>query len=676
MRLIACLLFFLTISRAASIESLPLPPAFQLVLYPRGEASTSVFSLTCTGFSFIGGAQYIPAAIYPANPPSRADSKFIGANPNCLVRGLGLLSGRQNTPTAENLPRYGRALFQDVWPGIDAEITVIAPRIRLTFSLASPELAATLQIRLPQQEFMGTRYTDIRNWGYDVHATVRAIEHLPNGTRPVPVTVDNSRPAPFLLPAGLANPVDIILEAEFPSSSPVATASLTTPSGERFEAIGDLIRKYSPNGTVEFETFLESAVYSGVSRLTLGPDDALYISGFFGDFYTFLRNRQPGLIAIRRLDSRTGKVIYSRYIGSSWHNAGVIAGFQQSGDLILIARSNSPQFPRIGPMPPNPCLPTLPSGFSNGKFCLYALVLSPAGEILSSRPLPATAKEVVPGRNGIFHVLHPDRIETLDRAWNSLSTIPLPAGLNPQSFVADTSGGLWLSLYSQTVKQLLHFPSGGARPRIIPGINFQADLVPLPEGGVVATSLSWSINPSAALYPPGSMMPAACPQGSPELAVINPAGDIQYGTYLPPAVFPPSVSQPAIWRNGGLIWDRYTLNLEASPAVAIACLTKPAGNYIGDISPGAKLELAVRGVQDESPWQSGEEMPTDVRGWSVRFDGTPAAILGLDQDKVTVIVPNSLANGPLPRSVVMSFWYRGRQEEYSSVRLVAAHSGK
>jgi hypothetical protein len=675
MRFVA-ILFCLRLAQAATLESVPLPSSIQLTLHPSGIASTPDFSLTCSGYSFLGGFGLIPLTAFPTGQPARANVTFIGASPNCLVRGLDPLPGRQNLPTAENLPRYSRALFQNVWPGIDAEISVSAPRIRLTFSLASPDLVSSLQIRLPQEHFENVSYTDIRQWGYRVQASVRAIERSAVGPRSVSVAVDNTRPAPFLLPAGLSNPVDIILEADFSPDSSLVSASLVTPSGERFEAHGAIVRKYDQNGKLVFETLLETTAPSIVSSLTLGPDETLYAFGSFDNSYFFFLYPQLTRISVHRLDNRTGSVRFSRYIGESWHNSGGFLAFQPSGNLLLAARSNSALFPRIGPIPSNPCQPSPPSGFSNGTFCTYLVTLSPAGELLSSRPLPATTSAVAAGRDRIVHILHPDRIETLNAAFAPRVGIPLPAGLSPHSFAADAADGLWVSAQSQSVKQLLHFPAGAATPRIVAGIDFLADLVPLAEGGIIATSRPSEIHPSTSRYTAGALMPAPCPQGSPEFAVIDSSGSIRYGTFLPPSISPPSVSRPAIWRNGKLSWERYTLNLDAPPTVAIVCLTDPAGNYIGDVAAGSKLELAVRGVQDESPWQPGAQPATDVRGWSVRFDGIPAAILGLDQDKVTVVVPGSLSNGPIPREVVMSFWYRGRQEDYWNVRLVAARSEK
>lgn len=430
---------------AAALETLPPPPLRQITLFPGGPAVTPNFTVSCQGFRYPGGYLYVPT-----NSPGDlfwAESTFVGANPNCNIRGLAPLPGPEShylSPVP--FPRYAQVLFQQVWPGIDVLFDFNGTRLRLAFQLESASRLPQLQIRLDQTKFLFGALTDLLRWSTTRYVPIQATATASSATGPVPLLVDSTLPAPFQLRAPSSGPIEILLEATYPPDIPFPLNVLRTPSGERYESEGQTIRKFAADGVPLFEATLPETVAS----LALGPDDAIYAFGNFGNSIPFQRAATPGLFSVSRLDSRTGRTVFSTLIGGSLSQAGKFVGFHPSGALQLVASSNSSNFPLTGAPVPNACRPAPPNGFTPGTFCSYAILLSPGGELLSSRPTLTNANTAIAtsGRSGgPLYALRrapangPYTVEVIEPTGSPIATIPLPGGLTFISLIADATGG-------------------------------------------------------------------------------------------------------------------------------------------------------------------------------------------------------------------------------------------
>lgn len=573
MRILAAAGFLLFRVHAASITALPSPSPSPIVITPWASAESPAFALRCDGFSFPAGHRYI-SLDSPPDPPEWAKYQFIGADPNCTIRGLDTVPGVQsydpgNGPRADALPRYSRVILEQVWPGIDIIWSLNAARARVTFSLDSPARLPSLAIRLPQTRYYGSGdLTDVRNWGYNTLATVSAVQRNGSNAFSLPLLVDSSQPAPFFVtPARTRGPLEITMEAALANLPALVTASLRTPSGELYQAFDSVIRKTTASGAVAFETNLTDIT---VNHLALDAQGALHVLGHSGYCCTYFHVRSRARFAMLRLDAESGKVISSSFIGGI--SSGRLLGVHPAGYLQLWVTTTLPGFPVTEADPAKTCVPAGPTlGSPRGNGCGYLVNLAPSGEIISSRPLPPGAGNVSTSDNGAVHflVFQPAgvaSIATLDPAGVVWSEFRLPTGPQYYAAASDGFGGFWVNAYTASEGySLQRFPANSNSPSVVRTAWPLSHMVALPGGYIAGTAEGYahpSLTPSD-----NALMAVPRPGGSPALLLLDSDGNIVLSSYLPAEV-PPGANHTPLWENNTLTWDRYTLFLDGQPAGA------------------------------------------------------------------------------------------------------------
>lgn len=703
MRLIVCLLCA-SLTRAATLESTARPASLNIVLTPKGEASAGLLSLSCKGYSYVGGYKPdVDVNLEPPLPRPRVTTEFLGADPGCLVRTGPVLPGTRNfyagpglTQRQEGAARYARVDFQNVWPGVDVTLEVEGRRARMIYSLDSPDRASAIRLRHPSENFLDasgkeSSIDDIRFFGHDTLAKVRADEMTLHGLNPIALDIRYDDPTPFRMRQFSSNPVRITLEGEFPEQPIGPTASLLGPRGSFFETTGPVIRKYGHDGVLLFETELAGGDFT---ELVAAPDGSLYAIGntLTGDFpstpgaaqtrfsgvflYQHPRgNLQLGDLNVTCLDGGTGRIVYSTYLGGAFEETGRFRGIDASGNLHLFVTSTSPDFLRKGNAIAGGCTPRMPVGFGgSGLPCPYVVLLSAEdGSVVYSKPLPATTIDAHRAPDGTLYTLRHSgtptllgiaAVEVFDPSGQSVPGLAfvLPERLSSVDarLTVDTTQGFWVSARSELEGRLFHRGTDAVGPRPIVEFGFKGHLFPLPNGGILFSSQASASRDGEDRHDQTALMRRTCPFGSGEIAVVDAAGNVNYSTFIPDTIEPPSPSAPPQLQGRAILWGRHRLDLDAPPKSALIC----AGGV--GVSPGSIFRLTVRGVQDDSPFvgamRPGEIYPTEVRGLSISIDGTPAAIVGLDREYLTAIVPAGLPTNNLPRSVQLSVSYRGRKE--------------
>ena len=689
----ALLLALLPALPAATFQSRASTPVLSLRVTKESGAQNAFLSVSCTGYTFVGDSRP-GGTVGPATITSSTDVEFQNANPACTGQPSSPLPGTTNsyvgTYAETNIPRYTRATFRAIWTGVDLTYEVSGNTFRLIYELDSPLRAPSIALRLSPAKIC---FDGILCFGPNSRASVRVLEVTPDGHRPTPYTLLPTDPVPFRLPATTNNnPIRIILESSFEGRtlSPPTLSTPANPRGEYYEATANTIAKYDRHGNLLFETTIASA---GIRLLLPAPDGTVYALGNSTDpalpvtpgaaqsqyrgAYFFLRLLQGGDITVSRIDGETGRLLYATYLGGRLADIASTAVLDATGNLHFFAGSNSPDFPTKGTPYPNACVPQPPpNGLQSGRYCSFAVTLTPEGGLLSSQALPLTYGATTLGPNAAIYALRNNNIEVFTGPDTPATIIPLATRLTVSSLTVDSKLGLWLT----TREGLFHLPPSARAPRRVMEVPFPAVLLPIPNGGVLLASYDpYSNRATGPTYGPTALMPKPCPQGSPEMIALDTNGNIEYATFLPStsysrltAVNPPSGAMPPEWQGRTLAWGPHRLDVDAPPTVAIACLSSPSGDEPAGIAPGALIRLAVRGVQDEAPVKSllvpGQPIPTRLRDWSIEFDGIPAGIIELNQETLTLTVPQSLQPN---RTVMMSFAYRGRRESSLPVQVAA-----
>jgi hypothetical protein len=592
---------------AASVEFLTPsdPPA--LTVGPAEVQSSLLQSLTCAGYTTnlqipsisVGG---------PPVPPRLHLTRFLGANPRCLVSGELPLPGLRNdygaTPV-ESVPRYRRALLRELWPGVDLAVEHRDGRFRLSFLLESAAHAGLVRLQPDSPE-------SLLRFSYFQIATLRAEELTPYGPQPIPVE-RLAAEAPFRIPAPTPHPVRIILEVPADENEPGPYFSRRDESGDRYELNGRSIRRLSPAGEVRYETRLPGLFPNAL----LPAGDLLLVTG---------RGTPGATVAV--LDRSSGRLRFTRLLQPGWPAEALGPAVDRRGRLHVFVALRS----RLEPFGGADC-PHYGQFLSFVDRCRH-ITLTPAGDILDAADAPLSP------------VLTPDG-ELLSGA----------VGLSPTdsvvSAVADRDGGVWVSVsdWQGRRDRLLHRPPGARRPYDVPGVDVSGVLTVDGDELFLAAYADASAVPAS----PDAVFSAPCPEGSSMLLRLSPDGVVRYSTYLPDGLDAYPGRDHAPRRAGALIdWARHTLNPAAPAPPAYACFGYRT--FLPWASPGPFLILPVRGVEDASPWTSPAPYPTDLRGWSIRFDGRPAGIVSLTRDAVTVLPPPGLS-----RAVEVETTYRGRR---------------
>jgi uncharacterized protein (TIGR03437 family) len=647
-----------------------------------GATASPPISVSCQGITFIAG--YRPSYGGTPLPPATVTTEFVGADPACASRASSPLPGYRNEYTGpgpanrlEGFPRFASNTLLNVWPGIDVTSEVIGRHVRITFDVSDPTKLPTL--RTPQGEFLNDNdfsvrflIDDIRFFAQDTRATLRAEELTPQGPQTVALEVN-----PLRLRELASNPIRITLEATFPDRTDAPTASLLDRASNLFEVVGPVIRKYGPDGILLFETELTGGQFA---ELVYGPEESIYAIGstLSADYFTTpgaAQNTFTGVyvyrtpraaipfgdLAITRLDAVTGRVIFSTLLGGPYQEFARTLGVDSSGRLQLLVTSNSPTFPRAGGAIGTSCQPQAPVitsliGFSNGGFaCRYLVqIAASSGAINFSKPLPANTVDAAIGADGAIYVLRttsqpdprqPATLAAIDAYSSTGTVLPLLAFPLPKNVVwysgtiaVDAAGGVWLSTLSIGPSQyLFHRPSGASAPRRIEDVDFNGTILPQPGGGILLTGAALG---TGRHYDENVLMPTRCPDSFAQFAVIDAVGTVQYASYLPDTLEIPAREAPPVLRGRILQWGRHRLDFDAPPHPANIC-----GSALS-ISPGALVQIPVRGVPDASPFrpakQPGDQLPFHVRGFAIKVNGRPAGIVELNQEFLTVAIPFSV----------------------------------
>lgn len=257
------------------------------------------------------------------------DVNFVGANSNTRLTGaekqpgkVNILLGNDPRLWQRHLPTYSRAVYMNLYPGIDMSFSGSQKSIKYAFSVA-PQ-ANHRKIKL--------RYTGARSLRIDRKGNL--IINAPSGT------LRDRKPTAYQEIGGHRVNVD-------------AAFSLNR------NVIGFTVPDYDPNYTLYIDPQLEYATFIGQSGSDIGEsivlDDAdnVYVTGYSPAFPTTAGAYDTGAnggndVFVTKLASDGSSLVYSTYVGGSSAEWAMDIAVDDGGNAYVTGETQSSNYPTTG----------------------------------------------------------------------------------------------------------------------------------------------------------------------------------------------------------------------------------------------------------------------------------------------------------------------------------------
>lgn len=416
------------------------------------------------------------------------------------------------------------------------------------------------------------------------------------------------------------------------------------------------LARFDAGSRLNYLVYLLGDSLDGGTNIAVDAEDGVYVGGitYSSDFVTtpgvlqegysgpvsqaVPRRRFGGDVFLAKLEGRSGRLIYSTYLGLE--RAESLADLQVDAlaRTYLRVGSQSPGFPAWGdPVVEEDTCSRPP--FSLEDTCSFFLSLDSFGAgVRFSKPMMSNPRVTASGAAYL-----PSRRISADGDLESL--IEIPEGLeNARLFDAGTDGTLWVAASG---------PTGGILARAAPQSNaleiVNDRLPPIEEMRLDAEGYLWLLIPASAFM--GAGLPSAPFTPTPDaplqfpcdrcagLMRVAPNGTLVFATYLP-------AESNARLVGGALLWGQasatvHSIDFDASAAPLIASVedtSAPFAEYLaGNVLTvlGAAIGPAQPAV---NPRNNDGSAATETGGVRVLVDGRASPILSASRNRITFMV--------------------------------------
>ena len=354
--------------------------------------------------------------------------RFIGADPNVLMRGrermkgsVNYLIGRDRSQWQTDLPMYGELVYRDLWPGIDLAFRDREGTLKYEFRVAPGADVSNigLEYRGAERVSRGTHgeliistaagaITDAPPVSYQIVDGKRVLiasEYVVGedgrygfalGRYDVaqPLTIDPGLAySTFLGGSGVDFVYGVAVDASGNAYIAGGTTSVDFPfagGGLGSNAGGSVfVTKLNPTGTgVIWSTYLGGSGGDSAYGIAVDAAGSVHIAGITtsADFPTTIGAYDSSLAGqtdafVARLQPSGNALIYSSYLGGSDDDAAIGMALDPAGNLYVTGWTS------VLSGPPAPDFPLTPGAFDTGVGTSFLTKFSPTGALLYSTHL-------------------------------------------------------------------------------------------------------------------------------------------------------------------------------------------------------------------------------------------------------------------------------------------------